>query len=81
MTIRSVRACYRDGVLQLLEDVNLSEDQEVLLTIEEQPESPPDGEGFRRVAGAWADMFEDPEQYIQDLYQARIDGTRPPRHW
>ena len=38
MTIRSVRARYHNGVLEPLDAIDLSEDQEVLLTVEEQPE-------------------------------------------
>ena len=76
MTIRSVRARYRNGVLEPLDTLELAEDQEVLLTLDDQPDRAPDVEEFKQAAGAWADMFEDPEQFIRDLYQARIDGSR-----
>ncbi|MYD54837.1 MAG: DUF104 domain-containing protein [Chloroflexi bacterium] len=80
MATRSVRARYRNGVLEPLEAVDLSEDQEVLLTLDDEQQAPSDQDSLSKSAGVWADMFEDPEQFIKDVYQARIDGTRPPRH-
>ena len=68
MTIRSVRARYRNGVLEPLDAIDLSEDQEVLLTVEEQPED--------ASPRALPDMFEDPDGFIKAIYQARIDGSR-----
>lgn len=79
MTLRQVRARYRNGVLEPLEDVDLIEDQEVLLTLQ-----PPDEHGDPLI---WSqprtlpDMYEDPDGFIRAIYQARLDGTRtrPPR--
>lgn len=82
MTIRSVRARYRNGVLEPLDTLELAEDQEVLLTLDDQPDRASALDEFEQAAGGWADMFDDPEQFIRDLYQARIDGSRQfhPRH-
>ena len=78
MTIRSVRARYRNGVLEPLEDIELAEDQEVLLTLDEQALPVADDEAFRNAAGGWADLFDDFDQLIRDIYQSRIDGSREP---
>ena len=79
MTIRNVRARYRNGVLEPLDDIDLAEDQVVLLTLDEQTVRPAtDPDGLLKSAGAWADMFDDPDQLIRDVYQARIDGSREP---
>lgn len=79
MTTRSVRARYRNGVLEPLDDVGLQEDQEVLLTFQQQATTDDaDSDAFVDAAGGWADMFEDPEQFIRQIYQARLDGSREP---
>ena len=75
MTIRSVRARYRNGVLEPLEDIDLAEDQVVLLTVEPQDEDPVAWSTPRTLP----DMYEDPDGFIKAIYQARIDGTRRPR--
>ncbi len=80
MTLKNFRARYHNGVLEPLEDIDLSEDQEVVLTLDDHKQPPSDKGGLARSAGVWADMFDDHEQFIRDIYQARIDGTRPPRH-
>jgi len=105
MATRSVRARYRNGVLEPLEAVDLSEDQEVLLTLDDEQQAPSDQDSLSKSAGVWADMFEDDEQklptdreafvqaaggwvgqfddyqaLIREIYQARIDGTRPSRY-
>ena len=78
MTTRTVRARYRNGVLEPLDAIDLTEDEEVLLTLNDQ-HWPPQGKGkLSDLAGAWADQFDDPEQLIRDIYQARIDGSREP---
>ena len=46
MAIRSVRARYRNGVLEPLDAVDLSEDQEVLLTLDDEQKQPSDRESF-----------------------------------
>ena len=80
MTIRSVRARYRNGVLEPLDALDLAEDQEVLLTLDDQRWPASDKEGLSKSAGVWAGQFDDYKQLIRDIYQARIDGTRPPKH-
>ncbi len=79
MTLRSVRARYRNGVLEPLDPIDLTEDEEVLLTITGQTVRPAtDPGGLSKSAGAWAGQFDDFDQLIQDIYQARIDGSREP---
>ena len=75
MTTRSVRARYRNGVFEPLDEVDLREDEEVLLTLEPPDEDPSVWSTPRTLP----DMFEDPDGFIKAIYQARIDGTRRPR--
>lgn len=79
MATRSVRARYRNGVLEPLEAVDQSEDQEVLLTLDDEQRRPIDRESFVQAAGGWVGQFDDYKALIRDIYQARIDGTRPLR--
>ncbi len=76
MTIRSVRARYRNGVLEPLDTLALSEDQEVLLTLDDTEKPPPDPQAFVQAAGGWVGQFDDYKALIRDIYQARIDGSR-----
>ncbi len=80
MTTRSVRARFRNGVLEPIDPVNLTEEQVVLLTFDDQTaRRTPDTNELYKSAGAWAGQFDDHEQLIRDIYQARIDGTPPSR--
>ena len=79
MTLKQVRARYRNGVLEPLEAIELRENQEVLLTLDDYvTPTAEDAEAFRRAAGGWAGQFDDFDQLIKDIYQARIDGSREP---
>ena len=77
MTLKQVRARYRNGVLEPLDALDLSEDEEVLLTVESQEEDP----AVWSIPRTLPDMYEDPDGFIKAIYQARLDGsrTRPPR--
>ena len=77
MTLKQVRARFRNGVLEPLDDLGLSEDEEVLVTVEATDEDP----AVWSVPRTLPDMYEDPEGFIEAIYQARLDGTRtrPPR--
>lgn len=76
MTIRSVRARYRNGVLEPLDALELAEDQEVLLTLDDEEKPLPDPDAFVQAAGGWVGQFDDYQALIRDIYQARIDGSR-----
>ena len=79
MTTRSVRARYRNGVLEPIDPINLIEEQVVLLTFDDQTaRRTTDTNEFLKSAGGWAGQFDDHEQLIRELYQARIDGSREP---
>ena len=74
----TIRAKYRNGVLEPLEAVNLIEDQELLITL-----NPLDEHGdplIWSIPQTLPDMYEDTDAFIKAIYQARIDGTsnRPP---
>lgn len=76
MTTRSVRARYRNGMFEPLDEVHLDENQEVLLTLDADPQQPVDPEEFASAAGGWIGQFDDFDELIRDIYQARTDGSR-----
>ena len=78
MVLREVRARYSKGVFEPLDDVDLPEDQEVLLTVDDKPSPKRDPEAMRAGAGGWVGQFEDHNELIRMLYEARITGSREP---
>ena len=95
MVLRSVRARYSNGVFEPLDEVDLAENQEVLLTVDEKPSAKRDPE-MRAGAGGWVGQHamragagsvgwvgqHDPDELIRMLYEARITGSRePPAPW
>lgn len=77
MVLRSIRARYSGGVFEPLEDVDLADGQEVLLTVDDNPSPKRDLEAMRAGAGGWVGQH-DPEELIRMLYEARITGSREP---
>ena len=77
MVVRSVRALFSGGVFEPLEDVDLADDQEVLLTVDDKPSPKRDPEAMRAGAGGWVGQH-DPEELKRMLYEARITGSREP---
>jgi len=77
MVLKGVRARYSNGVFEPLDEVDLAEDQEVLLTVDEKPSPKRDPEAMRAGAGGWVGQH-DPEELKRMLYEARITGSREP---
>lgn len=70
----SFRARFCDGHLEPLEDLPLSEGEEVELRLNiglaDAPEPNP------TAAGGWAGLLEDPEGFIDLIYESRLRGSR-----
>ena len=76
----TIRARFCNGVLEPIDPINLTEEQVVLLTFDDQTaRRTTDTNELYKSAGAWAGQFDDHEQLIRDIYLARIDGTPPAR--
>jgi predicted DNA-binding antitoxin AbrB/MazE fold protein len=71
---KTIRACVRGGVLELMESVDLPEGEEVTVTITNEP-TIEDVEAFRRAAGSWRGKV-DAEDLIRNLYADRLISTR-----
>ena len=71
----TVRARYKAGVLELLEDVDISEGEEVSVTILKTP-STRSKNGLHRSAGGWKGLV-DADTLIENIYNDRMISTRP----
>ena len=70
-----IKAKYTKGVFTPLEPIRLRENEVVEVTVPE-PEEDADDEAFLSSAGGWRDLV--PEGFIDDIYERRLRGNRPP---
>ena len=71
----TIRARIKGGVIELLEQVDLPEGQDIMVTIITPP-SHPDSEAFRASAGRWQGTM-DADTLIQNIYTDRVLSHRP----
>lgn len=67
-----IRARVKGGVIEPLEQIDLPEGQEVMVTIL----APTDPQAFQRSAGQWKGTL-DAEALIRNIYADRLVPTRP----
>jgi predicted DNA-binding antitoxin AbrB/MazE fold protein len=72
---KTIRARFKGGVLEPMEDIDLPEGEEVTFTIMKEP-SAEDVEAFRRAAGSWRGKV-DADELIRGIYADRLISTRP----
>jgi len=69
------RGRYRNGVIEPLEEIELPENTDLIITITEaRPENSADA--LERSAGAWKDTV-DCDALIRNIYADRLISTRP----
>ncbi len=71
----TIRARVKGGVLEPLEELDLPEGEEVLVTVVGAP-AHRNREAFRRAFGSWKGTI-DAEKLIRDIYEDRLISTRP----
>jgi predicted DNA-binding antitoxin AbrB/MazE fold protein len=71
----TIKARYSDGVLEPLEKLELTEGQEVTVTIISVPSSR-DADFLTRTAGGWAGLI-DAERLKREVNDSRLVTTRP----
>jgi predicted DNA-binding antitoxin AbrB/MazE fold protein len=71
----TIRARIKGGVIEPLEQMDLPEGQEVMVTILTVP-SMTDHAAFQRSAGQWKGTL-DAEELIRNIYADRVVLTRP----
>jgi predicted DNA-binding antitoxin AbrB/MazE fold protein len=72
---KEIRVRIGQGVLELLEDIDLPVGEEVTVTILDAP-SHTDKEAFRRAAGGWKGTV-DAETLSKNMYADRLVSIRP----
>lgn len=75
---KTIKAIYRNGVIEPLEDIDLADGIEITVTLEDV--SPPLSEEERRKrflssAGGWKDIVD--EKFLDEIYRQRSLRTRP----
>ena len=72
---RTIRAKFSNGVIEPLEEVGLTEGEEITVTITEIPEPSGEKNGFESSAGGWKGLI-DADRLIKDIYADRLISTR-----
>jgi len=75
---KTIKAIYRNGVIEPLEEIDLADGIEITVTLEDV--SPPLSEEERRKrflssAGGWKDIVD--EKFLDEIYRQRSLRTRP----
>lgn len=71
---RTIRAKFKNGVIEPLEKLDIEEDKEFLITVKNFMASE---DRFKRAMGSWRKTI-DCKQLIKDIYESRrLSTTRP----
>jgi len=74
---KTIRARFKKGVLEPLEELELKEGEEIRVTISTLSEAEKTLEAIRSTAGAWRKTV-DCEQLLKDIYESRrLSAKRP----
>ena len=65
-----IRAKFKNGIIEPLENVELNDGEEIILTIERHHESEEAQDAFRKSRGGWKGLV-DCEKLKRDIYQSR----------
>jgi predicted DNA-binding antitoxin AbrB/MazE fold protein len=76
---KDIRVRVGQGVLELLDPVDLPEGTEVTVTMH-KASTPEDREAFRRAAGGWKGTV-DAEALMPNIYADRVISRRPAPRW
>ncbi len=69
-----IKGKYKNGVFEPLEPVDLRENETVEIVVPEKATD--DGAAFLSSFGTWKDIV--PESFIEEVYERRVRGSRPP---
>jgi predicted DNA-binding antitoxin AbrB/MazE fold protein len=76
MVSKTIKARYRNGIIEPLEEVELEEGEEFTLTIVRLSETKADEDAFRESRGGWKRLI-DCEELKRNIYEDRLIHTRP----
>ena len=72
---KTFRAKFANGVIEPLEELDLTEGEEITVTITEIPKPSGEKNGFESSAGGWKGTV-DADKLIKDIYADRLVSTR-----
>jgi len=73
---KTIKARYRNGVIEPLEKMELKEGEEFTLTMVRLPEAGVRKDAFRDSRGGWKELI-DCEELKRSIYEDRMISTRP----
>ena len=71
----TIRARFKNGVIELLENVELKDGEEIILTILRRSATKDTQDAFKKSRGGWKDLI-DCEKLKRDIYESRSIQTR-----
>ncbi len=71
---KTIKAKFSKGVIKPMEDIDIAEGKEIIVTIINIPFGVKEG-AFKRAAGAWKGTI-DAERLIRNIYTDRLLSTR-----
>ena len=72
----TIRARFKNGIIEPLEDLELRDGEEIVLTVMRQTEIEEGQDAFRKSRGGWKGLV-DCEKLKKDIYESRSIRTRP----
>lgn len=72
---RTIRAKFSNGVIEPLEELGLTEGEEITVIINVSPKPSGEKNGFESSAGGWKGTV-DADKLIKDIYTDRLISTR-----
>jgi len=75
--LKTIKARYQNGVIELLEEIDLADGTEISITIDSRPPMSQEERErrFLSSAGRWKDIVD--EKFLDEIYQQRKRRTRP----
>jgi len=71
---KTIKARYRNGLIEPLESIDLTEGAEITITVSELPDICKDG--LKGSFGGWKGLI-DAEEFLKNVYASRQLSTRP----
>ncbi len=72
--LKTIKARYRNGVIEPLEKMDIEEGAEITITVSEPVTTA--AEGIKKSFGGWKGLI-DADQFLKDIYESRKISTRP----
>ena len=71
--LKTIKARYRNGLIEPLEEIEITEGAEITITVSEPPIRK---DGLDRSFGGWKGLI-DADEFLKNVYADRLISTRP----